>query len=182
MEQTLRDIAPYLTLGALVVDAVLAVLLAYLLVGMRRLRRSQQVILGSHGERDIVAHVEGLDGQVRNLRDAVEALDGRIDEQRRDLNRAFTHRALLRYDAFRESGGEQSTSLALLDRERSGVVISTITSRDDARLYVKEVRRGVPDRALSPEEVAAVEQAAPEGPPLDDAARTRPADHAPAES
>jgi hypothetical protein len=159
--QTLRDIAPYVALGAAVAVVVLVVVLVYLLATVRSMRRAQQVILGSHGERDIVVHVEGLDGQVRNLRDAVEALDGRIDEQRRDLDKAFTHRALLRYDAFRESGGEQSTSLALLDRDRSGVVISTITSRDEARLYVKELRQGVPDRALSPEEVAVVEQAAP---------------------
>ena len=125
------------------------------------LRRAQQVVLGGHGERDLVAHAEGLEGQVRNLRDAVEALEERIAAHKRELDNAFTYRALLRYDAFRESGGEQSASLALLDRDRSGIVISTITSRDEARLYVKELRQGVPDRALSPEEVAAVEQATP---------------------
>jgi hypothetical protein len=162
VDQTLRDIAPYLALGAAVADVVLAILLIALLVSVRRLRRAQQVVLGSHGDRDIVTHVEGLDGQVRNLREAVEALDRRIDDHKRDLDKAFTHRALLRYDAFRESGGEQSASLALLDRDRSGVIISTITSRDEARLYVKELRRGVPDRALSPEEIAAVEQAVPD--------------------
>ncbi len=161
MEQTLRDISPYLALGAAVAAIIVAALLIALLVSVRRLRRAQQVVLGGHGERDLVSHAEGLEDQVRNLRDAVEALEGRIDAHKRELDKSFTYRALLRYDAFRESGGEQSASLALLDRDRSGIVISTITSRDEARLYVKELRQGVPDRALSPEEVAAVEQASP---------------------
>lgn len=161
MEETLRDIAPYVALGAAVAAVVIAILLIWLLVGVRRLRRAQQVVMGGHGERDLVSHAEGLEDQVRNLRDAVEALEQRIDAHKRELDKAFTYRALLRYDAFRETGGEQSASLALLDRDRSGIVISTITSRDEARLYVKELRQGVPDRALSPEEVAAVEQAAP---------------------
>lgn len=164
MEQTLRDIAPYVALGAAVAAAVLLVLVVVVLVRVRRLRRAQQVVLGGHGERDLVAHAQNLEEQVRNLRDAVEALEGRIDAHKRELDKAFTYRALLRYDAFRESGGEQSASLALLDRDHSGVVISAITSRTDARVYVKELRQGVPDRALSPEELAAVEKAAPEAP------------------
>jgi hypothetical protein len=162
VEQTLRDIAPYLALGAAVATAVLLILVVVVTIRVSRLRRAQQVVLGAHGERDLVAHAQDLEAQVRNLRDAVEALEGRIDAHKRELDKAFTHRALLRYDAFRESGGEQSASLALLDREHSGVVISAITSRTDARVYVKELRQGVPDRALSPEELAAVEKAAPD--------------------
>jgi len=161
VEQTLSDIAPYVALGAAVAAVILAILLVSLLVSVRRLRRAQQAVLGGHGERDLVSHAEGLEDQVRNLRDAVEALEGRIDGHKRELDKAFTYRALLRYDAFRETGGEQSASLALLDRDRSGIMISTISSRDEARLYVKELRQGVPDRALSPEEVTAVEKASP---------------------
>ncbi len=159
MEQTLRDIAPYVALGAAVLAVVVAVLLLWLLVGVRRLRRAQQVVLGAYGERDLVAHAEGLDSQVRNLRDAVEAQEHRVDGYKRELEQSFSYRAVLRYDAFRESSGEQSCSIALLDQTHSGIVISTITSRDEARIYVKELRQGVPDRALSPEEVAVVETA-----------------------
>ncbi len=65
----------------------------------------------------------------------------------------------MRYDAFRDIGGEQSASVALLDNTSSGLVISMIHSRDYARIYVKQLRRAVPDRALSPEEVEVVEAA-----------------------
>ena len=47
----------------------------------------------------------------------------------------------------------------MLDNTASGLVISMIHSRDYARIYVKQLRRSVPDRALSPEEIDAVEKA-----------------------
>jgi len=157
--QTLRDIAPYLALGAATLAVVLLVAVVRLIVGQRRLRRAQLAVLGAHGERDLVAHAQDLEEQVRNLRDAVQGLDGLLAGYRTDLDRAFTHRAIVRYDAFRDIGGEQSASIALLDNTSSGLVISMIHSRDYARIYVKQLRRSVPDRALSPEEVEVVEQA-----------------------
>jgi Protein of unknown function (DUF4446) len=157
--QSLRDIAPYLALGAAVLGVVVLVLLVRVMVAQRRLRRAQLAVLGAHGERDLVTHAQDLEEQVRNLREAVRGLDGLLASHKVDLDRAFTHRAIVRYDAFRDIGGEQSASIALLDNTASGLVISMIHSRDYARIYVKQLRRSVPDRALSPEEVDVVEQA-----------------------
>ncbi len=152
--QTLRDIAPYVALGAAVLAVVLLVLVLVLWSTVRRLRRSQSIVLGHHEERDIVAHVVDLDSQVRNLREAVEILTDQLDEHKRHLDRALTNRAIVRYDAFRDAGGEQSASFALLDNHRSGVVFSAIAARDFARIYVKHLSDGVADRDLSPEEAA----------------------------
>ena len=159
--QTLQDIAPYLAAAALAAVLVLAVLLALQWRAVRRLRRAQVVILGSQGEHDIVEHVQTLDTRARNLREAVERLTDQLDEHRQHLDEALTNRAIVRYDAFREAGGEQSASVALLDNYRSGLVVSTIAARDFARLYVKHLDHGVPDRELSPEEQRAVEAAVP---------------------
>jgi hypothetical protein len=52
--------------------------------------------------------------------------------------------------------GHQSTSLALLDAERNGVVLSCIAHRDTARLYCKQVLDGHGERELSPEEDEAI--------------------------
>ena len=48
----------------------------------------------------------------------------------------------MRYDAYGEMSGRQSTSIALLDATRSGIVLSSIHHRDQARLYAKQVRDG----------------------------------------
>lgn len=161
MEETLHDIAPYLAVAALAAALVVAVLLILQWRALRKLRRAQLVILGSHDERDIVEHVQTLDSGVRNLREAVAILTGKFDEHGRRLDEALSNRAIIRYDAFRDAGGEQSASLALLDNHRSGLVVTTIAARDFARLYVKHLERGVPDRELSPEEQQAVEAAVP---------------------
>jgi hypothetical protein len=157
--QSLQDIAPYVALGAAIVDLVLIIVAVVLVVRVGRLRRAQMLVLGQHGERDIVAHTQQLEEQVRNLRMAVEALDRRIERHKAELDHAFTSRAVVRYNAFDDIGGEQSASIALLDRHRSGVVMSSIHSRDYARLYVTQMREGVPDRPLSPEEDDVVERA-----------------------
>ena len=159
--QALRDIAPYVAVGSALLSLVLLILVVVLMTRVGRLRRAQTVVLGHHEQRDIVAHTEDLDSQVRNLREAVEILTDQLDDQKRHLDRALTNRAIIRYDAFRDAGGEQSASFALLDQYRSGVVFSAIAARDFARIYVKHISEGVADRDLSPEEVQAVEAAVP---------------------
>ena len=68
------------------------------------------------------------------------------------LDGAIAYRALVRYDAYGELSGHQSASLALLDAERNGVVLSSIAHRDTARLYCKQVVDGRGEHLLSPEE------------------------------
>ena len=62
----------------------------------------------------------------------------------------------MRYDAYNEMSGRQSTSIALLDASRSGIVLSSIHHRDQARLYAKQVHEGRSELELSPEEDEAI--------------------------
>ena len=65
----------------------------------------------------------------------------------------------MRYDAYNELSGAQSSSLALLDAQRTGVVLTSIVRRDQARIYVKQLNHGEAEFELSPEEQQAVDQA-----------------------
>jgi hypothetical protein len=75
-------------------------------------------------------------------------------EQR--LDGTVAYRALVRYDAYGEMSGQQSTSIALLDAHHSGLVLSSIHHRDQARLYAKQIREGQAEFELSPEEHEAI--------------------------
>jgi hypothetical protein len=81
------------------------------------------------------------------------------------LTGAVSHQALVRYDAYNELSGQQSVSIALLDGRRSGVVLTCIHHRDQARVYAKRVRDGQGELELSPEEAEAVRIALGEGAP-----------------
>jgi hypothetical protein len=143
--------------GAALIALVLAIVA---LVKLRRLRATQRVVLGAHGERDIVAHGAELTTAFEALRDWVEEvgtrLDGRLAATEERLDGAIAYRGLLRYDAYNEMSGRQSTSIALLDATRSGIVLSSIHHRDQARMYAKQVREGQSELELSPEEAEAV--------------------------
>ena len=66
------------------------------------------------------------------------------------LDGAVAYRSLIRYDAYGEMSGRQSTSIALLDANRSGLVLSSIHHRDQARLYAKQVHEGRPSSSSRP--------------------------------
>ena len=75
------------------------------------------------------------------------------------MDGALSRSALIRYDAYEDTGGHQSASMAILDSARSGIVLTAIQGRDYARVYVKQLDRGRTPIALSPEEQQAVERA-----------------------
>ena len=151
--------------GGLAIVALLA--LAALAVALGRLRRAQRTVLGEHGERDLIAYGVGLQEAFSVLRDYVEEggarLDARMAVAERRLDGAIAHHALVRYDAYNEMSGHQSLSIALLDSNGSGIVLSSIHHRDSARLYAKQVTAGTPELTLSPEEEEAVRLALAQG-------------------
>jgi hypothetical protein len=146
-----------LAAGGLALVALVVATVA--LVGLRRLRADQRVLLGDAPE-DLVAHSARIDEEFRALHayvgDMATALDGRLRHAEQRLDLAIAYRGLVRYDAYNEMSGRQSCSIALLDANRSGIVLSSIHHRDQARLYAKHVTDGEPEYELSPEEAEAV--------------------------
>ena len=142
--------------GVAVVSLAVAVTLAWRL---RALRRAQQTVLGD-GSQDLVAHAAGLHDAFARLQTDVEHASARLHERLAEaesrLDGAIAYRSLVRYDAYNEMSGRQSTSIALLDASRSGLVLSSILHREQARLYAKQVHAGEPELELSPEEAEAV--------------------------
>jgi len=156
----LTDPAGIVALAAGAVALIALIFALVLAIKLRRLRGAQQVVLGAGGRDDLVAHAnhlqaafEALHGRVEEV---AERLDARMATAERRLDGAIAHRSLVRYDAYGEMSGHQSTSLALLDAEHNGVVLSSIAHRDTARLYCKQVHGGRGEHQLSPEEEEAI--------------------------
>jgi uncharacterized protein DUF4446 len=147
-----------------VVVAVAAVVVAVLAFAkLSSIRRAQEVLLGGNAKADVVEFAVSLQGRIDDLHRAVDEIAAALARVDRRVDDSLSRVALVRYDAYEDTGGHQSASVALLDSARTGIVITAIQGRDYARIYVKQLERGRASIALSPEEQQAVERAMAEG-------------------
>jgi hypothetical protein len=144
--------------------ALIALLVCALLSRrLRRIRGAQQQISGDGDERTLAEHAGDLERrltalglQVEKSVDALGARDAELDHR---LGGAITQCSVVRYDAMGEMSGRQSSSIALLDSTGTGVVLSSILHREQARLYAKPITAGQSEFDLSPEEREALDAA-----------------------
>jgi hypothetical protein len=127
-------------------------------VKVRRVRAAQRMLLGG-GRKDLVDFAVSLQGRVDDLHRAVDEVAAGLARVDRRIDGTVANVSIVRYDAYEDTGGHQSASLALLDSARSGLVVTAIQGRDYARIYMKELERGAASVALSPEEQEAVDRA-----------------------
>ena len=159
---------PLTTTTGIIAIAAAAVAVVALLIGvalalrLRRVRMEQKVIVGDR-RRDLIGQAVELQAQFEALHKYVEdiaaALEHRVETAETRLDGAISYRALVRYDAYGEMSGRQSTSIALLDATASGLVVSSIHHRDQARVYAQQIQAGRPEHDLSPEESQAIDLA-----------------------
>ncbi len=142
--------------GAVAAIALLLVLALWIRVS--RLRSAQAVVLGS-GTGDLLEFAVALQGRIDDLHRTVDEVATGLSRVDRRVDGSLTNTAVVRYDAYEGTGGQQSASVALLDATRTGTVVTAIQGRDYARIYVKDLDRGRSSVALSPEEQEAVDRA-----------------------
>ncbi len=150
--------AAWIATGAAAAAGLALVGALWVFLRVRRLRAGQAVLLGD-GKTDLVDFAVSLQGRIDDLHRAVDEIAAGLVRVDRRVDRSVTNTSIVRYDAYEDTGGHQSASLAVLDSGRSGVVVTAIQGRDYARIYMKELDRGRASIALSPEEAEAVERA-----------------------
>jgi hypothetical protein len=158
MSGSLTSAAGWVAIAA-AAAAVLALAFAVAFyVQLRRIREAQKVLIG-RGKDDLVDFAVSLQTRIDDLHRAVDEVAAGLSRIDKRVDGCLSHTSIVRYDAYEDAGGNQSASLAVLDSQRTGVVVSAIQGRDYARIYMKELDRGRPSVALSPEEAEAVERA-----------------------
>jgi hypothetical protein len=150
--------AAWIALAACAVAVLSAAVAVVAWLTLRRVRAAQLVLLGG-GKEDLVDFAVSLQGRIDDLHGAVDEVAAGLARVDRRVDECVAKTSIVRYDAYSDTGGHQSASLALLDSARTGVVVSAIQGRDYARIYVKELDRGRASVALSPEEQEAVDRA-----------------------
>jgi len=136
------------------VALVLLLLVGWLVLGLRLRRVSRQLaalnrgIEGQNLEQVLVTHMDTVDQTVRRM----DVLEQAIAVLQAQMPGCVQRVNLVRYDAFEDVGGEQSFSMALLNGQGDGIVLTSVYSRSDVRVYAKAVQNGRASHALSREE------------------------------
>jgi len=157
----MRDhVALWVAIAAAAPGVIALILCGLMWRTLRQVRHDQQVLLPEGARAGLVDRqaslqrgIERVEEEIRSLRDQSDARQRATDER---LRGALRFQGLVRYDAYRDMGGQQSWSIALLDATRTGAVVTSLHARDHARVYLKEMAGGVANQRLSPEEERAV--------------------------
>lgn len=105
---------------------------------------------------------EILDRQLKRIEGLTERVDAlnKLHHELEDLSqRTIQKVAVIRYNPFSDTGGDQSFAIALLDSLGNGVVLSSLHSRTDTRVFAKPVQSGRSKYQLSDEEQDAIKKA-----------------------
>jgi Protein of unknown function (DUF4446) len=157
------DLDTLVTEHATLVVAAVALVATGLAIGLavvarraRRLEERLDALTRGEGGRDLAdvldAHLEKVMSVARR-QDELDAHGAALDVQAR---RAVQGVALVRFNTFEDTGGNQSFALALVDPTGDGVVLTSLHARNQTRLYGRAVRAGAAEGALSAEEAEAV--------------------------
>lgn len=148
--------AAILLLALVVLVAFL--LIAWLLCALRLRRLTRQLAALTRGMSDhnleeiLTAHMDRVDTSGHRM-DTLEQAVGVLQAQ---VPGCLQRVELVRYDAFEDVGGEQSFSVALLNVKGDGVVLTSVYSRQDVRVYAKAIVQGRASHPLSREEERAL--------------------------
>ena len=136
-----------------VVAAAAAVLGWQIFVLRKRINRT-------FGTRDASAAeiaAEALE-RAEKIESSLDALRPRLSTLEEISKISVQKMGFLRFNPFRDTGGDQSFVLAMLDRENNGVILSSLYTREGARVYAKSVSGGATKYQLSAEEKKVLEE------------------------
>lgn len=159
----LAQLTPFLSIAVVILAGcaiLLLVLVLFLVFKLRRLERKLSVFFSGRSAADLETILIEEKERVRAIDDEIQELF-EISNQIHALARRSLHKAsVMRFNPFKEVGSNQSFAVALLDGKNSGVVLSSLHTREGTRVYAKPVKHGEADGfPLTDEEKTVVAQA-----------------------
>lgn len=147
----------FLTLIFLIL-AILIFFVGYLIFQNLKLKRRIDLFFrkGEKNLEEVLGNlIKKLEVQEKDIKKIFEEIS-RLDQISK---RSFQKIGVIRYNPFRDVGGNQSFSIALLDLDNNGFVITSLYGREGNRIYAKPIKNGLSEYSLSEEEKEAIQRA-----------------------
>jgi hypothetical protein len=159
---SLEQIMPLTWWAILILGAISLILLIWLVVINSKLSKFKKAYLSLQSFMDGNS-LDRLLGdylsEVEQLRKGLKDSEKRIEKTEAKLRASVDRTELIRFNAFENMGSDLSFALALLNQEGNGVVLSSINSREESRVYAKPLTNGESSYHLSEEEKKAITKA-----------------------
>lgn len=128
-------------------------------VRIGRLKRRLERFVKSAGIPDLESAITTMYDKAEESLELSQKTASRVNALEQQLSLTGWKIGILRYNAYGEIGNDLSFSIAMVNEKLDGVVISSLHSRDESRVYAKPLKSGVSDYLLTPEEKEAINQA-----------------------
>lgn len=148
-----------LALAALGLATVTVLLTTGLLVRQQRLLKRYQVLLNGPAGADLETLLLTQESTIREATNRLMVVEHELQTLHAKTQSHLQKTALVRFNAFPDTGSDLSFAMALLDANRDGIIISSLYGRNESRIYAKPVRNGVSTYTLSAEEKEAMAKA-----------------------
>jgi hypothetical protein len=153
------DAAGYIVLGCAVVCLITIVILIITLCKLKKLRRRIDDLTRGKDTESMEDIMLNFFERIESLEEGEKITRSDLKDIKKNLKITYQKKGLVKYDAFREMSGALSYSLALLDKENNGVLITSMYSREGCYTYAKDIENGNCKLNLSEEETEALKQA-----------------------
>ncbi len=143
----------YLLLGFL---SLWLTLLSVLLI---RLLFHYQSLTKGLSQKDLISALNSFIAKTGQNHEAIESVRKELENEKKNGELHLQRLGFKRFNPFTDTGGNQSFILTLLDENGTGVVISSLHSRENTRVYAKQIENGrCPDQVLSKEEQTVIKE------------------------
>ncbi|ANF95071.1 DUF4446 family protein [Paenibacillus bovis] len=123
---------------------------------LRKMRKRYELMMSGNGVEDLESLLLDLKLQLDSLEDGENQKKARFQAIEDRLRRVQAYTGIKRYNAFSEHGSDLSFSVALLNDEMDGIVLTGLHNRDSSYVYAKPIVKGESTYNLSPEEREAI--------------------------
>jgi exopolysaccharide biosynthesis protein len=135
------------------------ILLLILNAKFLKIKRTYEKVIGTLQKEDVFDLLQKILTEKEEIKNDINQIKIKVNAIEKEGKKAIKKVGIVRYNAFPDVGSDLSYSIAFLDEEDNGVVISGIYGRHETATFAKPIEKGYSKYPLSAEEVQAIERA-----------------------
>lgn len=149
----------YILIGMFVLIIILLILIIVQISNTSKLKKKYEKFMQGKDAKSLEKDIIGLYEDNKFIKTSTEKNRKDIRELYKKQESTFQKIGIVKYDAFREMGGQLSFSLVLLDENDNGFILNSVHSTEGCYSYTKQVKNGQCDISLGEEEKQALDMA-----------------------